>query len=145
MCIERAIVLNAKWAIFQLYHGMNKLHFDQMMMSAFYKTNTPSWILIVQAHWNNSPGKDMLPHSWHIILIPSQPVFALSPSCCVLRGEATNTDSVFGFTRLGLEPMIYLTWGEHPNHYTTDTVITNYLSIVTKTPQRIKKPLPCFQ
>jgi hypothetical protein len=55
MCIERAIVLNAKWAIFQLYHGMNKLHFDQMMMSAFYKTNTPSWILIVQANWNNSP------------------------------------------------------------------------------------------
>jgi hypothetical protein len=100
----------------------------------------------------------------HIILIPSQPVFALSPSCCMLRGEATNTDSiVFGFTRWGLEPMIYHTRGEHPNHYTTYepmiyhtrgehpnhyttyVVITNYLSIVTKTPKRIRKPLPCFQ
>ena len=26
----------------------------------------------------------------HIILTPSQPVFVLSPSCCVLNGEATN-------------------------------------------------------
>jgi hypothetical protein len=30
---------------------------------------------------------------WHIILIPSQPVFALSPQCCVLSGEATNTNT----------------------------------------------------
>jgi hypothetical protein len=29
--------------------------------------------------WNNSPQIDMLPHSWHIILILSQPVFALTP------------------------------------------------------------------
>ena len=35
----------------------------------------------------------------HIILILSQPVFALSPSCCVLSGEATNTNFiVFGLT-----------------------------------------------
>jgi hypothetical protein len=27
----------------------------------------------------------------HIILIQSQPVFAFSPKCCVLSGEATNT------------------------------------------------------
>jgi alkylation response protein AidB-like acyl-CoA dehydrogenase len=26
------LLLNAKWAIFQLYHGENKLHFDEMMM-----------------------------------------------------------------------------------------------------------------
>ena len=26
----------------------------------------------------------------HIILIPSQPVFALTPQCCTLRGEGTN-------------------------------------------------------
>ena len=44
----------------------------------------------------------------HIILIPSQPVFALSPQCCVLSGEATNANFiVFGFTRPGLEPTIY--------------------------------------
>jgi len=39
----------------------------------------------------------------HIILIPSQPVFALSPLCCVLSGEATNTNNL---TRSGLEPTI---------------------------------------
>jgi hypothetical protein len=32
----------------------------------------------VLAHWNNSPQVDMMLHSGHIILIPSQPVFALS-------------------------------------------------------------------
>jgi hypothetical protein len=36
-----------------------------------------------------------------IILIPSKPVFAFSPYCCVLSGE----------------PMIYHTRGEHANHY----------------------------
>ena len=116
------------------------------------------------AHWNNSPRLVMLHHSDTLFWFSSQPVFALSPSCCMLRGEATNTDSiVFGFTRWGLEPMIYHTRGEHPNHYTTYepmiyhtrgeqpnhyttyVVITNYLSIVTKTPKRIRKPLPCFQ
>jgi hypothetical protein len=35
-----------------------------------------------------------------IHLIPSQPVFALSPYCCMLSGEATNTNFiVFGLTR----------------------------------------------
>ena len=59
----------------------------------------------------------------HIILIPSQQVFALSPKCCMLSGEATNTNLiVFGLTRLGLEATIYHTPGEHANHYATDTV-----------------------
>jgi hypothetical protein len=58
----------------------------------------------------------------HIILIPRQPVFALSPSCCVLSAEAThiNLFIVFGLTRLRLEPTIYHSLGEHTNHYTTD-------------------------
>ena len=59
----------------------------------------------------------------HIILIPSRPVFALSPYCCVLRGEATNTNFiVFGLTPPGLESTIYRTRGEHANHYATDAV-----------------------
>jgi hypothetical protein len=42
----------------------------------------------------------------------------------VLIGEATHTNfTVFGLTKKsGLEPMIYLTQGEHANHYTTDAV-----------------------
>ena len=65
---------------------------------------------------------------WHI-LIMSQPVFALSPYCCTLRGEATNTNFiVFSLTRSGLEPTFYHTWGEHANHYTTNAVGT-YLNM----------------
>ena len=60
----------------------------------------------------------MSPPLRHIILIPSQPVFALSPYC-VLSGEATNTNFiVFGLSRSGLEPTIYRTRREHANHYT---------------------------
>ena len=41
----------------------------------------------------------------------------------MLSGEATNTNFIiFGLTRLGLEPMIYRTLGEHANHYATDAV-----------------------
>jgi hypothetical protein len=44
-----------KWAIFQLYHVENNVHFDEIaMMSALYLTNKLSWIFIVLAHWNNS-------------------------------------------------------------------------------------------
>ena len=59
----------------------------------------------------------------HIILIPSQPVFALSSECCMLTREETNTNFiVFGLTQSGLEPTIYRTRFEHANHYTTDAV-----------------------
>ena len=57
----------------------------------------------------------------HIILIPSQPLFAL---WCILSGEATNTNLiVFGLTRSGLELTIYCTRSKHFNHYTTDAVL----------------------
>jgi hypothetical protein len=56
---------------------------------------------------------------------PAQSVFALSPSCCVLSREATNTNFiVFGLTQSRLKPMIYRTQGEHANHYTTDTKVS---------------------
>ena len=48
---------------FQLYHGENKLIFNEMMMrSALFQTNTLSCIFIVLAHWNNTPRIDMSPH-----------------------------------------------------------------------------------
>ena len=59
----------------------------------------------------------------HIILIPIQPVFALSPYCCVLSGEETNTNFIVsGLTRTELEPTIYRTRREHANNCTTDAV-----------------------
>ena len=51
------LLINAMWAIFQPYHGKNKLHFNEMM-SARYQT-----IFIVLAHWNNSLQVNMLLHS----------------------------------------------------------------------------------
>ena len=51
----------------------------------------------------------------HIILVPSQPVFALSNAACLV----TNTMSiVFGLTQAGL----YHTRDEHANHFATDAV-----------------------
>jgi len=59
----------------------------------------------------------------YIILIPSHPVFVLSPYYCMPSGEATNTHFiVFGLTKSELEPTIYPTRDEHDNHYTTDVV-----------------------
>ena len=40
----------------------------------------------------------------------------------MLRGEATNTNFVFGLTRPGLETKIYRTCSEYANQYTTDAV-----------------------
>jgi hypothetical protein len=62
-------------------------------------------------------------HSDTLSCIPNQPVFALTPYCCVLSGEATNTNFiVLCLTRSGLEPTIYRTRGEHANHYTINAV-----------------------
>ena len=68
----------------------------------------------------------MFPYSGHIILIPSQPVFPLSPECCVLSREATNTNFiVFCLIRSGLELTIYRTRREHATNYTIDAVYWN--------------------
>ena len=80
-------------AIFQAYHGENKLIFSEIMMrSALCYTNTMSWIFIVLTHWNNSVWIDMSPHSDTLSWFWDKPVFALSKKCFVLSGEATNTN-----------------------------------------------------
>ena len=57
---------------------------------------------------------------WHIVQILSQPVFALTRWCCVLRLDAANTNYMF-FVLIwpGLEPTMYHTQFEHASHYTT--------------------------
>ena len=72
-----------------LYHGENKLIFNEIMMrSSLYKTNTLSWIYIVLAHWDNIPWIDMSPPSDILSWFRD----SLSPQCCMLSGEATNTN-----------------------------------------------------
>ena len=62
--VSEWLLFNANSAIFQLYDGENKLIINEMMMrSALFQTNTPSWIFIVLAHWNNSPRVEMSFHS----------------------------------------------------------------------------------
>jgi len=38
--VSELLLFNAKWAIFQLYHGENKLHFNEMMMT---NCSRPTW------------------------------------------------------------------------------------------------------
>jgi hypothetical protein len=47
-----------------------------------------------------SAGRQVAPLG-HIIQIPSQPVVVLSPKCCVLREEATNTNFIVWFDLIG--------------------------------------------
>ena len=74
-------------------------------------------------------------------LIPSQPVFAFSPLCCVLSEEAIHTNFIdFGCTRSGLDPTIKRTRCEHANHYTIDVFFKfDDLMILTKKSHKIKK------
>jgi hypothetical protein len=75
---------NAISTIFQLYHVENKIIVNammmmMMMMSALYYTNKLSWILYSASPLKQqSPDRHVTPLG-HIILIPSPPVFALSP------------------------------------------------------------------
>ena len=62
--VSEWLLLNNNSVIFQLYHGENKLIFNEMMMqSSLYLTNILSWIFKVLADWNDSPWVDMFPHS----------------------------------------------------------------------------------
>ena len=53
--VSEWFLFKANSAIFQLYHGENKLIFNEMAMRL-------SWIFIVLAHWNNSLWVDMSLH-----------------------------------------------------------------------------------
>ena len=66
-----------------------------MMMFTLYYTSMPSWILIGLTHRNNNLQVQKCKHvtpPGNIILIPNQPVFALSPICCLVSGEEINTN-----------------------------------------------------
>ena len=98
------LLLNVKWAIFSF--------------------NTPLWdcddvfvpdqhaylICIVQGNWDTSPQVTHVAPVGRVIRIHSQQVSVLSPECCVLSGEVTNTNFiVFGLTRSVPELTIYRT------------------------------------
>ena len=67
---KERLLFNANSAISQLYHG----ELD------FYNASSLK---------QQSADRHVAPLG-HIILIPSQPVFAISTECCVLSGEGSN-------------------------------------------------------
>ena len=67
---KERLLFNANSAISQLYHG----ELD------FYSASSLK---------QQSADRHVAPLG-HIILIPSQPVFAISTECCVLSGEGSN-------------------------------------------------------
>ena len=74
------------------------------------------------SHTQQSPNSHAAPLG-HIILIPNQSVFVLTPESCVLSGKAANTNCiVFCSTRPESEPTIYRTRGKHANQDTTDAI-----------------------
>ena len=79
----------------------------------------------------------------HIILILRKPVFALCLYCCVLSGEATNTNLiVFGLTRQGLKPTIYHTRGKQTNHYTIDEILWYFMYFIVNDLYYVMKETP---
>ena len=92
---EFAIIffLHQKWAIFQLYHGENKLNFDEMMilMSALYLTNMVNWSFYSASSLKQQSVDRHVAPLRHILLIPNQPVFALTLWCSMLSRKAAIT------------------------------------------------------
>ena len=120
--VSEWLLFSAKWAICQLYHDENKLHFNDMMMMLI--CTRPTRLIGKSSSWLKQPsvGRHVAPLG-HIILIPSQPVFSLTPCNSVISREATNSNYiVYGLIRPRLEPTIYRTRGEHAYHYITDVV-----------------------
>jgi hypothetical protein len=77
-----------------------------------YTSSMCSKIFLLIVEQNCSSGVMVCTPHRHVILIPSQPIFALTPQCCLLSREATNSNFimfiVFGVTWPGLKPIIYL-------------------------------------
>ena len=83
-----------KWAIFQLHIMARKSYIqwddndvrfvlDQHALLDFYSASS--------LKQQSANGHVKIVSLWHIILIPSQKVLALSPWCCMFSVETTNT------------------------------------------------------
>ena len=102
--VSELLLLNANSPIFQLFHGENKLIFNEMRMrDALYSTNMLSWIFIVLAHWNNSALIDMSPHSETLSWFRADQslLFLLNAVCLVEKQQI----QMYHFYSLWFEPI----------------------------------------
>ena len=91
--MSERLLFNTNSAIFQIYHGENKLIFNEMTRSNLHYRPT-RWVgFVVLVHWNKSPQVDISP-LWHIILIPSLCSFSLMLPAW---RETTNTNYTVWF------------------------------------------------
>ena len=102
--VSEYLLFNAKWAICQLYHGENKLHWGDYGHVCFVLDQN------VQLHFFNACSLKQQPLGRHvaplepITLILSKHVFALTLSCWIIRGKAASTNSnVFIWPDQGLK------------------------------------------
>jgi hypothetical protein len=108
--VSEWLLFNDNSAIFQLhvYHLVNfqwdddevRLVLDQDAELEFYTASSLK---------QQSVGRHVAPLG-HIILIPSQPVFALTPWCCVLNGEATNFTIFVSCIEMWVHPQYKWIW-----------------------------------
>ena len=130
----------ANSAIFQLYRGENKLIFNEMMMgSVFCYTNTPSWIFIVLAHWNNCPRRDMSPHSnTSSRFRANQSLFFLLHAACLAEKQQTPILYSLVWLDQSSNPRSAALEASTPNHYSIDVVFMfdnkQIISQMIKTP-----------
>jgi hypothetical protein len=110
------LLFEPKWAIFQPYHGENKLHLMRRCLLCTRPTHLVK-IFIVLAHWNNSLWVDM---SFHSDKLPwfranQSSLFLLNAACLAEMQQISNINFiVFSLT--------YQTQGKNANHYTTNMV-----------------------
>jgi hypothetical protein len=78
--VSEWLLFNANSAIFQLYHGENRLIFNEMMMRICFVLDQLAELDFYSASSLKQQSTDRrVAPLRHIILIQSQPVFALSP------------------------------------------------------------------
>ena len=73
------LLFNTKSTIFQLYHGENMLHFNEMMSTLYY-INMQSWILynVVLDHFNKQSAGSHVAVLWHVkLILVNQSVFVM--------------------------------------------------------------------
>jgi hypothetical protein len=81
---------------------------------------------MVLAHWNNSSQVQMSLHFDTLAWFQTNQYLPLLINAACLVEKQQIPISIFGWTWLGFEPMVYHTRGKHANYYTTDTVHSFY-------------------
>ena len=79
MQVSEWLLFSANTAIFQLYHGKNKVIFNEMNMDLLCTRPTRLVGFYIARLLKQQSADRYVAPLGHIILIPSQPGFALSP------------------------------------------------------------------